>query len=185
MDRREFVKIWTTALATGAVVSTLPSIALGEEKKLSFDPDKFAETAYQHFIPGKLTCCEAMLLTGCEALGIESELIPDITLGLAGGVGFQGEICGVITGAALVLSLAVAEKETEYEKKKMITLGAVGQLHNAFKEQFGCTDCLTLSGLDLTTPEGRKKLGEGVKAQVCANFVREGAKLLAQQLQNI
>jgi len=184
MDRREFMKLCSTALVAGTLTSGLPSIA-DELKQANIDPEEFAKLAYEHFIPGKLTCCESILLAGCEVLGIKSELVPDITLGLAGGVGFQGEICGVITGAAMVLSLAIAEKETNYDKKKMVTLNVVGQLHNSFKEKFGCTDCQTLSGLDLTTPEGKKKLAEGVKAQVCSNYVTEGAKMLALKLQGI
>lgn len=184
MDRREFMKICTTAFVVGAAVPSLPIIS-AEAEEINIDPEELAKSAYEHFIPGKLTCCESILLAGCEVLGIKSDLVPDITLGLAGGVGFQGEICGAITGAAMVLSLAIAKKETEYDKKKALTLNTVGQLHKAFKEQFGCTDCRTLSGLDLTTPEGKKKLAEGVKAQVCSNYVKEGAKILALQLQNV
>lgn len=186
MDRREFVKICSTALVASTLSSTLSSVAEEvKQAKIDVNPEEFAELAYKHFIPGKLTCCESMLLAGCEVLGIKCDLVPDITLGLAGGVGFQGEICGVITGSAMVISLAIARKETDYDKKKMAVLTAVGQFHKSFKEKFGCTDCRTLSGLDLTTPEGKKKLAEGVKANVCSNFVKEGAKLLAQKLQTI
>ena len=121
-------------------------------------------------------------MAGCEALGIKSGLVPDIALGLAGGVGGQGDTCGVLTAAAMVLSLAIARKETEYPKKKMRIVQAVGRVHSEFKKQFGCTDCRTLCGLDLTTEEGRKKLAEGVRVQKCAKFVEAGAKLVAREL---
>jgi len=39
-----------------------------------------------------------------------------------------------------------------------------------------------LSGLDLTTPEGRNKLTGGVKDDKCAKYVRAGAELLAKEL---
>lgn len=39
--------------------------------------------------------------------------------------------------------------------------------------------------LDLTKPEDRKKLMESVKSQTCAKFVKGGARLLAEELQNI
>jgi C_GCAxxG_C_C family probable redox protein len=122
-------------------------------------------------------------MAGCEALGIQSDLVPDIALGLAGGIGLQGETCGVLSGCAMVLSLAVAEKEKDYPKKKMQTLQAVGRVHKAFRQRLGRADCRSLSGLDLTTPEGRKKLQEGVKEQVCAGYVRAGCELLAKELQ--
>ena len=149
------------------------------------DADRLAETAHKHFILGKRTCCESILMAGCEALEIKSEFVPDIALGLAGGIGLQGDTCGVITSAAMVLSLAVAAKENDYPKKKMQTLGAVGRLRCAFKEECGHTDCRSLCGLDLTKPEDRMKLKESVKAQTCAKFVKAGARLLAKELQNI
>jgi len=153
--------------------------------RCKIDADKLAARAHEHFIPGKRTCCESILMAGCEALGIESNLVPDIALGLAGGVGLQGETCGVITSSAMVLSLAVAAKEKKYPKKKMQTLSAVGRLRCAFEKEFGHTDCRSLSGLDLTKPEDRKKLMESVKSQKCAKFVQAGARLLAKELQNI
>jgi len=127
MNRREFlstcgaVTMLTGGLAGGPVSQGAVS---GEQKPESVDPEQLQEMAYQHFIPGKLTCCESILLAGCETLGIESDLIPDISLGLACGVGFQGQTCGILTSSAMVLSLAVARKEKDYAKRKMQTLQA-------------------------------------------------------------
>jgi C_GCAxxG_C_C family probable redox protein len=149
------------------------------------DAGKLAETAYQHFIPGKRTCCEALLMAGCDALGVKSDLVPDIALGLAGGVGLQGQMCGVLTSSAMVVSLAAAREETEYPKKKMRTFQAAGRIQRKFRERFGHTDCRSLCGLDLTTPAGRKKLMESVKAETCSKYVRAGAGLLAAELQQL
>ncbi len=72
------------------------------------------------------------------------------------------------------------QKESEYPKKKMRTMQAVGRFYNAFKERCGSIECRALSGLDLTTSQGRQKLEQSVKARTCANFVRTGAQLLAR-----
>ena len=185
MNRRDFLSTYGIgAVLTGSLTagSAARGAALGTRKQQSIDPEKFQETAYRHFIPGKLTCGESILLAGCEGLGIESPLIPGIGLGLGGGVGFQGQTCGILTGSAMVLSLAIAPKESDYAKRMMRTLQAAGRVCNAFKQQFGATDCRTLCGLDLTTPEGRQKLKGGIKAQRCAELVRAGARLLANEL---
>jgi len=186
MKRREFLDRCAFGF-TCAAGSLVPLTATADENtaRCKIDADKLAARAHEHFIPGKRTCCESILMAGCEALGIESNLVPDIALGLAGGVGLQGETCGVITSSAMVLSLAVAAKEKEYPKKKMQTLAAVGRLRCAFQKEFGHTDCRSLSGLDLTKPEDRKKLMATVKSQKCANLVKGGARLLATELQNI
>jgi len=151
----------------------------------NIDPARLFEAAYEQFIPGKLTCCESILMAGCAALGVKNDLVPDIALGLAGGIGLQGKTCGVITGCAMVLSLAIAQKEKEYVKKKMATLQAVARLYNAFEERVGSTECRTLCGLDLTTPEGRKRLQESVNKQTCTRFVEVGSELLAMELQRL
>jgi len=144
-----------------------------------------SKSAVKHFLPGKLTCGEAILLAGLEALGKKTELAPDIALGLGGGVGLQGKTCGVVTGAAMVLGLAVGAVENSYKKKKMATFKAVGKFANTFEKKFGCTACRKLSGLDLTTVEGRKKLKATVKVQRCSKLVEFGAATLAASLREI
>jgi len=186
MRRREFLKSCLAKAAVGASLVSGQSMRGSEQAtKINIDPDKFSETAYKQFIPGKRTCSESILTAGCEALRLKSKLVPNIALGLAGGVGLQGEICGVLTGCSLVISLAAAQVENDYAKKKMLTLQAVGRVYSAFKKQFGKTDCRSLCGLDLTTLEGRKKLEEGVKEQTCAKYVQVGSALLTKELQNL
>jgi len=187
MKRREFLSSCVTGVTISAASLPLLSTTRANTKEgnRNIDPDKLFQTAYQQFIPGKLTCCESILMAGCEALELKSDLVPDIALGLAGGIGLQGKTCGVITGCAMVLSLAIAQKEKEYPKKKMATLQAVGRIYSAFKEQVGSTECRTLCGLDLTTPEGRKMLQESVKEQTCTKFVKIGSELLAKELEKV
>jgi len=182
MRRREFLGGCAVG-CTLAVGKTACGAEAAPERKI--DAEKLVESARRHFLPAQRTCCEAILMAGCEALGIDSALVPDVALGLAGGVGLQGDLCGVLSGSALVLSLAVAEKEKTYDKKKMRTLTAVGRVYRAFRERFGRTDCRSLCGLDLTTPEGREKLKQGVKADKCAKYVTVGAELLAAELRKV
>jgi len=187
MKRREFVKKCSMGVVFGGLSAAglATAEATEEDKRKTVDPEKLAKTALGHFLAGKRTCCEATLMAGCEALGIRNDLVPDIALGLAGGIGMQGQTCGVLTGSALVLSLAVAQKEKEYPKKMMRTMQCVGRVHRAFKKQCGCTDCRSLTGLDLTTPEGREKLKAGVRAQKCAKYVEIAARILGEEMKTL
>jgi len=187
MKRREFMRTCVTGVTVGAASLSRGMAAESEVEGRSrrIDPEKLAKTAYQSFIPGKLTCSESILIAGCEALGIKSDLVPDIALGLAGGIGLQGKACGIVTGGALVLSLAAAQKETEYPKKKMAAFQAVGRFRQAFEKRVGTTNCRKISGLDLTKPEDRKKLQTTVKEQTCAAYVKIGAELLATELREV
>jgi C_GCAxxG_C_C family probable redox protein len=144
------------------------------------DADALAEAAGRYFIPEKMTCAEAMLMAGCSCLGITSDIVPDVALGLGGGIGFQGKVCGILTGGAMVLSLAIAPREAEYEPRKMRVLAAVGTYVQRFEKEFKSLDCRTISKLDLTTAEGRKALVSGVKAKTCAPLVEKNARMIAE-----
>jgi len=186
MKRREVVKIGLGLGVAGAVGCAVDiSSSEAGAPCVTCDPDAMAKSAVKHFIPGKLTCGESILLAGLESLGLKTKLAPDIALGLGGGVGLQGKTCGVVTGAAMILGLAVGAVEKDYKKKKMATFKAVGQFSKAFEKEYGCTICRKLSGLDLTTVEGRKKLMASVKADRCCKLVAFGAKTLAKSLQEI
>ena len=187
MKRREFL---STSLKTGAAVVAGSSLVVGsvlasEKKSAPIEPDSMSKAALAHFLPGGKTCVESLLLVGADALGIECPVIPDIGLGLAGGVGLQGRTCGVILGAAMVAGMAIGPKKSEYKQKKMAVLSAAGKIAQDFEKKHGSTDCRKLCGLDLTTPEGRQKLEASVKRETCSQFVDTGARLMAEMLANV
>ncbi len=189
MNRREFFKTAIGGAVAVGGMGALGRFASAAETPTTMpekvDANQLAIAADKYFIKGDLTCSESILWAGCDALNIKNDLIPDIALGLGGGIGWQGKTCGIITGAAMVISLAVAAKEKNYKPKKKRTLFAAGDLYKKFETACGSCDCLTLCGLDLTTPEGREKLESEVKAKRCAKFVQAGAKLLAEQLNEV
>ncbi len=186
MKRRELVKAGIALGVAGVAGTSLETSAAAPcAVCVTCDPDTMAKSAVKHFLPGKLTCGESMLLAGLESMDLKSKLAPDIALGLGGGVGLQGKTCGVLTGAAMVLGLAIGRVETDYKKKKMATFKAVGQFYQAFEKKFGCSDCRKLCGLDLTTLAGRKKLMASVKAERCSKLVAFGGRTLATSLQEI
>jgi len=187
MKRREFVTTCVSGAAAGGFLlcDTAGGAPGGEARPATVSPDQLAQSAMRHFVDRKRSCVESILLAGCEALKIHSDLIPEIAMGLAGGVGMQGETCGVLTGSALVLSLAVAKKEPEYPKKLMRTVESAGRLLNAFKKECGHSDCRSLTGVDLTTAEGRERHKAGIRAQKCTRYVAAAARLLAEELNKV
>ena len=184
MRRREFMKSGVVGLAAATGVLGSQTAAFGQARG-AVDADALARSARKHFIPGKRTCVETMLLAGCEQLGIKSELIPDIGLGLGGGVGLRGKTCGGILGAAMVISLRVSQIEPDYANKKKLCFHSTAALFNAFRDKHGATDCRTLCGLDLTTPEGVKELMTRVKEQKCVAFIDTAARLLGNTLESL
>ena len=195
MDRREFLRAGVGAgVSAGIAVSTLTLAGCEKgppkEERLArlaqptkVDPDAFAEVAVKHFLPGKKTCGESILMAACDEFGIRSELVPNIALGLAGGVGLRGKTCGLVTGSAMVLGLVAGAKESEYKERFARVQKAVGAYVKRFEREFGSTACRKICGLDLTTPEGMKELKTKVKAEKCGKIVRTAARLLAESLE--
>jgi C_GCAxxG_C_C family probable redox protein len=185
MERREFLKAGTAGLATVVGALTCSGHAFAQEASVRVapvDPDALGEAAIAHYMQGGRTCAESVLLAGCEALGVESEVAPEIALGLAGGIGLQGKTCGAVTGAAMVLGVALAPREPDPGKRTLLVCQAVGAVCKEFEKEFGSTECRRLCGLDLTTPEGRKTLKEKVKPEKCRHFVQSGARLMGEQI---
>ena len=155
------------------------------ELEWTTDGVRLATAADKHFMAEKRSCGEAILQAGCEALGIDNELIPDIALGLGGGIGLQGHVCGAVSGAALTISLAMAKKVPDYAARKMATFEAVGRCCRDVERRLGSAQCRQLCELDLTHPdELRKHVDEG-KAEKCAGIVKEVAHVLAEELRRI
>jgi len=188
MNRRDFCKVAVGSIAVGAGIATSGPAAMAVEvgkATLDLRPDAMAKEAMRVFLPEKKTCSEAILAAGCKALGIESKLIPDIALGVSGGVGLQGGVCGLVTGASMVISLAIAGLETDYVKKRDLVWKHVGKFYKDFAAKHGCVECRRLSGLDLTTPEGMAALKDHVKKDTCGKILDSAARMLASTLQEI
>lgn len=188
MNRRDFCRAAAGTLAAGASVAALgPAALAGQAKAAKWDlsPDALAAEAVRVFLPEKRTCGEAMLAAGCKALGIKSEMVPDIALGLGGGVGLQGHVCGLVSSASMVISLAVAVRKSDYATKRNAAWKHAGKFCRDFVARFGTASCRKLSGLDLTTPEGMAALKARVKKDKCAKMVHAAARMLAARLREI
>lgn len=188
MNRRDFCKAGLGSLAAGTGIVALGGPALAAKTgpgRADLSPDSMAREAVRVFLPEKKTCGEAILAAGCKALGIESKLIPDIALGLSGGIGLQGDVCSVVTCASMVISLAIAGRQSDYVKKRTLAWGHVGKFYKDFASKHGCVECRRLSGLDLTTPEGMAALKDHVKKDTCRKIVDSGARMLASALREI
>lgn len=107
---------------------------------------------------GGLTCSQALLTVYGETYGIDPEKAMLLGRPLAGGIGGQGETCGYITAAILILAHAYNDKDEAEARKN--THPAVMNLFRRFKERHGTTMCKELLGADMSSEEGRKKIKE-------------------------
>ena len=150
-----------------------------------FDPERMAERADHYFTGKALTCSEACLMAGAEALGIDSPLFPDIAIALGGGVGMRGDVCGAVSGCAMAVSLAAGGAASDYTDRKVLAMVAAGRIYQGLVSDCGSALCRDICGLDLTTADGVARLMGGVKDEKCAPAVKAAARLLAAELETM
>lgn len=99
-------------------------------------------------------CSQILLFMGLEAQGkADADLIRAMG-GLAGGLGFSGDLCGVVTGGACLLGLYAGKgAPAEEEDPRLIVM--VHQLVEWFHEEhgqaYGGSSCEAILGDDLAS----------------------------------
>ncbi|MGE4553319.1 MAG: C-GCAxxG-C-C family protein [Desulfovibrionaceae bacterium] len=140
-----------------------------------------ADRAVALFRDDGFLCAEAVLLAVCEALGLEYDAVPRVATGLCSGLSRAGGPCGALLGGVLAVNLAHGRDHAEPKDARvqlMACYSRVNKLVNAFRENFGATDCTTLCGCDLTTPEGQLRFqAEDVAKNRCFALMREAAEM--------
>ena len=105
---------------------------------------KYSDRAIEYFKQGK-NCSQAVFTAFAIDLGLSEEMALSISSGLGGGVGRMREVCGAVSGSAMVVGLKYPElsKTEVYEKVRAIA--------DEFKKTNHSIVCKELLGL--TKPE--------------------------------
>jgi len=207
MYRRTFLKAGMGGVGAGLALVGLDAYAQGGRRRhrnwmglrprlpRQVDAEAFADTVIAEFIDNKRSCAESMLIAGCDLLRVRSPLLPEMTYGLAGGIGFCGYACGFVTGGAMILSMAISAVEKERETAWPAAMTATKMYVEQFEklpsvQKFAggpTADCRDICGLNLRDPAERAKLGPptSVKGKICQPVGREAAMLLAGCVQAI
>src|SRR5574344_131489 len=92
-------------------------------------------------------CSAAIFAAYAPRLGIDEATALKIATGLGGGVGRQREVCGVVTGLAMLASLKDGGDMTDPKVKERV-YAVVQKMSAAYKARFGSIICRELLGLD-------------------------------------
>jgi C_GCAxxG_C_C family probable redox protein len=130
---------------------------------------------------GNCNCCQSIILTYGPKFGLEKEVGIRLGTGFAGGLARQGEVCGAVTGAIMVIGLANGMKDENDSEGRDKTYELVNQFIEIFNEKNKSIICRELLDCDLRTSEGRTKAEEqGLFKTHCPNFVRNAAEILEE-----
>ena len=131
---------------------------------------RYSDRAVQLFMEGK-NCSQAVFVAFATDLGLSEETALAISIGLGGGVGRMREVCGAVSGSAMVVGLKYPElsKAEVYEKVRLIA--------DEFKKTNPSIVCKELLGLSKSetssVPEARTQ--EYYQKRPCVKIVEDAA----------
>jgi C_GCAxxG_C_C family probable redox protein len=127
-----------------------------------------------------------VLLAVSKATGQTCDCIPNIAIGLEGGLS-AGEVCGAVSGGVLALGLLYGDQEPEavtYLTEEFV---------KGFEERHGALRCEDLIGFNFSSMNSNVSLGSlkgvlkfGMRGgkRVCNGFVSSAVEVLLDQLED-
>ena len=126
-------------------------------------------------------CAQSVLSAFSERYGISCEDALRVASPFGAGMGRRGEICGVLSGALMVLGLEYGGERPE-AKEEVYRL--TREFLDQFEKRYGSVHCRDLLGCDISTAEGLQAARDNnVFAAVCPALVDETTRALARHLE--
>lgn len=145
----------------------------------------YKQRAGELFLEG-FNCSQAVFTAFSDRFGIDEETAKKISAGLGGGVGRQREVCGAVSGAAMVIGsiCSATEGDDNLGKKKNYEL--VREFCQRFTNMHGaiiCRDMLKISAdkKEEATPDDRT--AEYYKNRPCLKAVEDAAEILSRLIE--
>jgi C_GCAxxG_C_C family probable redox protein len=140
------------------------------------------EKATSLFAAG-FSCSQSVLGAYAERYGLPREVALRLADPFGGGLGGLGKTCGAVTGAIMVLGLALGRRVADDDAAKLATKARVQALVSRFEAHYGTSVCRDLIECEIDTPEKLQAAhARGVFDRVCAPLVRATAEILEEVL---
>ena len=129
-------------------------------------------------------CAQAVFSAYSEDYGLSSELACKTACAFGAGMGRTGRVCGAVTGAFMVIGLARGMAKAEEKERKEQTYQMTQSFIKEFEKRHKSIDCRDILGIDISTPDGLKKVREqGLIKTVCAPCVRSAVEIVGDVLE--
>ncbi|PKN90681.1 MAG: hypothetical protein CVU44_22470 [Chloroflexi bacterium HGW-Chloroflexi-6] len=140
------------------------------------------EKATQLFAEG-YNCSQSLLASRAGQFGLSAENALKVSAAFGGGLGRQGEVCGAVSGALMVIGLAHGQTTPQQKEAKEHTYQLTRRFIAEFTNRKGSIQCRDLLGCRLDTPEGLQQAQEqSLFKTVCPQLVAEASQILDEIL---
>ena len=129
------------------------------------------------------SCCTGVLAAYASEVGMDIELAARAGLGMAGGIGSLGHVCGAVSGAALVIGLKTVDETNIHDMKAGYkTIETVKKFVARFEEKHSSIQCRELIGYDISTMEKSQIAMKENAFANCPTFVQSAVTILDEIL---
>jgi len=129
-------------------------------------------------------CSQAVVLAYCDLFGVDEQTALKMSCGLGGGVGRLREVCGAVSGMAMLAGLKHGMTHPGDAEGKKRTYEAVQEMSKIFRENNGSIVCRQLLGLEKPendpTPSARTEAY--YQKRPCAEYVADAAAIVERVL---
>ena len=123
-------------------------------------------------------CSQAVLTAFADDFGLDEKLALKIGTSFGGGAR-NGEICGAVSGALMVLGLKYGHFDAADSEQKSKAYAIAVEYTKRFREANGSIVCRDLLGYDLSKPDEMACIKEkGLFADVCPKAIKSAVEIL-------
>ncbi|MFC2160883.1 C-GCAxxG-C-C family protein [Acidobacteriota bacterium] len=125
------------------------------------------------------SCSQAVLCAYSDLFNIDRNTALKISQPFGGGIAHQGETCGAVSGAFMVIGLKYGRTKAEDLEAREKTYAKILDFIDQFSSKNGSTVCKELLGSDMSTPEGFQKAEEaGLFKTLCPELIQSSVEIL-------
>ena len=140
------------------------------------------ERAVELFKEG-FNCSQSVFTAFSDRFGIDEDTAKKISAGLGGGLGRMREVCGAVSGAAMVIGSICSAVDGKDGDSKQKNYELVCEFADRFTKRNGSIVCRELLGLDVkmeNTAAPDKRTAEYYKKRPCVELVADAAEILSE-----
>ena len=143
-----------------------------------------ADKAKQYFLDG-YNCAQAVVMAFADDIGLDLTTAQRISAPFGGGIGRMREVCGAVSGMAMVEGMMRDAYEPKNTTEKAAQYKLVQELANEYKAENGSIVCRELLGLDRdgnkTEPTPSERTEQYYHKRPCAELVYQAAEILERK----
>lgn len=128
-------------------------------------------------------CAQSVVAPFCDVIGMDEKTALKMASSFGGGVGRLREICGAVSGMALVLGLLYGDIDPEDDSTKAAHYERVQALANRFREKHGTIICRDLLQTRDAAPTPDKRTKQYYETRPCAALVHDAVALLCNWIE--